>query len=33
MKNVARKYCKNCSNEETEVLYQYLDLASKYQSE
>ncbi|MDG1798679.1 MAG: hypothetical protein P8H35_08945 [Flavobacteriales bacterium] len=33
MKNVARKYCENCSNEETETLYQYLDLASKYQSE
>ena len=33
MKNVAQKYCENCSDEEIKILYDYFDLVYKYQTE
>jgi hypothetical protein len=33
MKNLAYKYCKECSNEEIKFIYDYLDLANNFQKE
>ena len=33
MKNVANKYCIDCSDEEITLIYDYLDLAQKFQKE
>ena len=33
MKNLAYKYCKDCSNEEIKFIYNYLDLANDFQKE
>jgi|TARA_Y200000002_G_C22687733_1_gene666666 hypothetical protein len=32
MKNVAQKYCDDCKDHEIKLLYNYLDLANKYQT-
>ena len=32
-KNLAYKYCKDCSNEEIKFIYDYLDLANNFQNE
>ena len=33
MKNLAYKYCKDCSNEEIKFIYDYLDLSNNFQKE
>ena len=33
MKNLAYKYCEDCSNEEIKFIYDYLDLANNFQKE